>query len=93
LCALTPYLHPTNQIQMPALIRGGRLGALDRGGDGMLDGSRYFAEFPEENPDRIPLNPTVLCALVAIEREISRFVVKTEGDATDSDVRCDSESN
>jgi hypothetical protein len=78
---------------MPALIRGGRLGALHRGGDGMLDGSRYFAEFPEENPDRVPLNPTVLCALVAIEREISRFVVKTEGDATDSDVRCDSESN
>jgi len=56
----------------------------------MLDGSRYFAEFPEENPDRVPLNPTVLCALVAIEREISRFVVKTEGD---SNVRCDSESN
>ena len=54
----------------------------------MLDGSRYFAEFPEENPDRVPLNPTVLCALVAIEREISRFVVKTEGVA--SDVRCDS---
>jgi hypothetical protein len=59
----------------------------------MLDGSRYFAEFPEENPDRVPLNPTVLCALVAIEREISRFVVKAEGNATDSDVRCDSESN
>jgi hypothetical protein len=74
------------------VIRGGRLGALDRGGDGMLDGSRYFAEFPEENPDRTPLNPTVLCALVAIEREISRFVVKTEGEATDSNLRCDSES-
>ncbi len=59
----------------------------------MLDGSRYFAEFPEENPDRVPLNPTVLCALVAIEREISRFVVKTEGEATDSNVRCDSESS
>jgi hypothetical protein len=59
----------------------------------MLDGSRYFAEFPEENPDRVPLNPTVLCALVAIEREISRFVVKTEGESTDSAVRCDSESS
>ena len=61
----------------------------------MLDGSRYFAEFPEENPDRAPLNPTVLCALVAIEREISRFVVKTDGEAeaTDSNVRCDSESS
>ncbi len=60
----------------------------------MLDGRRYFAEFPEENPDRVPLNPTVLCALVAIEREISRFVVKADGDdATDDDVRCDSQSS
>jgi hypothetical protein len=59
----------------------------------MLDGSRYFAEFPEENPDRVPLNPTVLCALVAIEREISRFVVTTGGELpTDSNLRCDSES-
>ena len=57
------------------------------------DNSRYFAEFPEENPDRTPLNPIVLCALVAIEREISRFVVKTESEATDSNVRCDSESS
>jgi hypothetical protein len=90
--SLLPYLHPTNQIQILMVIRGRRLGAPDRGGDGMLDGSRYFAEFPEENPDRIPLNPTVLCALVAIEREISRFVSKTEGEATDSNLRCDSES-
>jgi hypothetical protein len=60
----------------------------------MLDGSRYFAEFPEENPDRLLLNPTVLCALVAIEREISRFVVKTDGDdATVDNVRCDSQSS
>ena len=43
----------------------------------MLHGSRYFAEFPDENPDRAPMNPTVLCALVAIEREISR-IVETE---------------
>jgi len=50
----------------------------------MLDGSRYFAEFPEENPDRAPMNPSVLCALVAIEREISRFVVETEGEATEA---------
>lgn len=40
----------------------------------MLDGSRFFAEFPDENPDRAPMNPTVLCALVALEREISRTV-------------------
>ena len=40
----------------------------------MLNGSRFFAEFPDENPDRAPMNPTVLCALVALEREISRTV-------------------
>ena len=40
----------------------------------MLDGSRFFSEFPDENPDRAPMNPAVLCALVAIEREISRTV-------------------
>jgi hypothetical protein len=45
---------------------------------GMLDGSRYFAEFPDENPDRMPLNPTVLCALVALEREISRIQTEPE---------------
>ena len=44
----------------------------------MLDGSRYFAEFPDENPDRVPLNPTVLCALVALEREISRIQTEPE---------------
>jgi hypothetical protein len=60
-----------NQIQMMMVNSRRALGTPDRGGDGMLDGSRYFAEFPEENPDRTPLNPTVLCALVAIEREIT----------------------
>jgi len=40
----------------------------------MLNGSRFFAEFPDENPDRAPMSPMVLCALVAIEREISRIV-------------------
>jgi len=43
----------------------------------MLDGSRLFAEFPDENPDRAPMNPAVPCALVALDREISR-VVQTE---------------
>jgi len=43
----------------------------------MLDGSRFFAEFPDENPDRAPMNPAVLCALVALEREISR-IIQTE---------------
>jgi hypothetical protein len=62
---------------------------------GMLDGSRYFAEFPDENPDRTPLNPTVLCALVALEREISR-VVQTEPEAkietAGGSVDCDTEN-
>ena len=62
----------------------------------MLDGSRYFAEFPDENPDRTPLNPTVLCALVALEREISR-VVRTEPEAkivtAGGSVDCDSENS
>ena len=43
----------------------------------MLDGSRFFAEFPDENPDLAPMNPAVLCALVALEREISR-IIQTE---------------
>ena len=67
-----PYLHPTNQIQVCAVIRGGAWERSTGEGMGMLDGSRYFAEFPDENPDRAPMNPAVLCALVAIEREISR---------------------
>ena len=55
------------------------MGALNpKEGMGMLDGSRYFAEFPDENPDRMPLNPTVLCALVALEREISRIQTEPE---------------
>jgi hypothetical protein len=66
-----------NQIQVCALIRGSAWERSTRGGMGMLDGSRYFAEFPDENPDRVPMNPTVLCALVALEREISR-IVQTE---------------
>jgi len=57
----------------------------------MLDGSRYFAEFPEENPDRVPLNPTVLCALVALEREITRLVkTDTTTETADGSVPCDS---
>ncbi len=57
----------------------------------MLDGSRYFAEFPEENPDRVPLNPTVLCALVALEREITRLVkTDTTTETAGGSVPCDS---
>jgi len=44
----------------------------------MLDGDRYFAEFPDENPaapGRIPLSPELLTALAALEREISTFML------------------
>ena len=59
----------------------------------MLDGSRYFAEFPDENPDRVPLNPTVLCALVALEREISRLQTEPEATIeTGGSVDCGSEN-
>jgi hypothetical protein len=60
---------------------------------GMLDGNRYFAEFPDENPDRVPLNPTVLCALVALEREISRLQTEPEAKIeTGGNVDCGSEN-
>jgi hypothetical protein len=42
----------------------------------MLDGHRYFAEFPDEAPQqpRRRLTDDVLAALAAIEREISAFI-------------------
>jgi len=58
----------------------------------MLDGSRYFAEFPDENPHRAPMNLAVLQALVAIEREISRIVEnepETKIEAADRSVDCE----
>ena len=57
-----------------------------------MDGSRYFAEFPDENPYRAPMNPAVLCALVALEREISRIVEnepETKIEAADRSVDCE----
>jgi hypothetical protein len=56
----------------------------------MLDGSRYFAEFPDEYPNRVPLSAAVLNALKALEREISRFV-ETAPEITSDSVRCDNE--
>jgi hypothetical protein len=54
----------------------------------MLDGNRYFAEFPDEDPaapGRIPLSPELCKALAAVEREISTFI----GAAADSgDIDC-----
>jgi len=47
----------------------------------MLDGSRYFAEFPDEDPSggRVPLSPELLTTLAAIEREISGFIRTAPG--------------
>jgi hypothetical protein len=56
----------------------------------MLDGQRYFAEFPDEKPDQPPrliLSDELLVTLAAIEREISAFIRETadgEGDTIDA---------
>jgi hypothetical protein len=63
----------------------------------MLDGRRYFAEFPDEDPagtHGFPLSPELLTALVALEREISRIIATeanaSERDAASDGVRCKS---
>jgi hypothetical protein len=46
----------------------------------MLDGQRYFEEFPDEKPDQPPrlvLSDELLVTLAAIEREISAFIQNT----------------
>jgi len=43
----------------------------------MLDGNRYFSEFPDEEPGQPPrlvLSDELLVTLAAIEREISAFI-------------------
>ena len=41
----------------------------------MLDGQRYYAEFPDEEPPRrLHLSEELLVTLAAIEREISEFI-------------------
>ena len=43
----------------------------------MLDGQRYFSEFPDEEPEqpkRLLLSDELLVTLAAIEREISAFI-------------------
>jgi hypothetical protein len=48
----------------------------------MLDGQRYFSEFPdEEPPKRLRLSNELLVTLAAIEREISAFI----GEAANAD--------
>ena len=53
----------------------------------MLDGQRYFAEFPDENtdqPPRLVLSDELLVTLAAIEREISAFIQQVSEDAADA---------
>jgi len=43
----------------------------------MLDGQRYYSEFPDEEPNqpkRLVLSDKLLVTLAAIEREISEFI-------------------
>jgi hypothetical protein len=49
----------------------------------MLDGQRYFAEFPDEKsdqPPRLVLSDELLVTLAAIEREISAFIRDADGE-------------
>ena len=49
----------------------------------MLDGQRYFSEFPDEEPEqpkRLLLSDELLVTLAAIEREISEFIGSVSGD-------------
>jgi hypothetical protein len=49
----------------------------------MLDGQRYFSEFPDEEPEqpgRLLLSDELLVTLAAIEREISAFIGGVSGD-------------
>jgi hypothetical protein len=64
----------------------------------MLNGKRYFSEFPDEDPGQMPrlvMSDELLVTLAAIEREISAFmrgaagktagtIVASNGDRTDS---------
>ena len=48
----------------------------------MLDGQRYFSEFPDEEPEqprRLLLSEELLVTLAAIEREISEFIGNAPG--------------
>lgn len=49
----------------------------------MLDGQRYFSEFPDEEPEqpgRLLLSDELLVTLAAIEREISAFIGGVAGE-------------
>jgi hypothetical protein len=51
----------------------------------MLDGQRYFGEFPDEEPKearRLLLSEELLVSLAAIEREISAFIRAASGETS-----------
>jgi hypothetical protein len=51
----------------------------------MLDGQRYYSEFPdEEPPKRLLLSDELLVTLAAIEREISEFIDNAAGGKADA---------
>lgn len=52
----------------------------------MLDGQRYFSEFPDEEPEqpgRLLLSDELRVTLAAIEREISAFIGSASGGKSD----------
>jgi hypothetical protein len=52
----------------------------------MLDGQRYYSEFPDEEPERprLLLSEELLMTLAAIEREISAFIRAAATDKSDT---------
>ena len=55
--------------------QGVRVGASPSRSPQMLDGKRYFAEFPDEDPEnqsRLLRSPEVMASLKALEKELSR---------------------
>ena len=51
----------------------------------MLDGQRYFSEFPEEEPRRrLLLSDELLVTLAAIEKEISEFLRASANETADA---------
>jgi hypothetical protein len=53
----------------------------------MLNGQRYYSEFPDEEPEqprRLLLSEELLLTLAAIEREISAYIRAASGGKTDT---------
>jgi len=54
----------------------------------LLDGQRYFSEFPDEEPQRrLLLSDELLVTLAAIEKEISEFLRASPDEAVDATPR------